>query len=80
MRKDLLGFRFRLQVPLGPYFHDFYVPSAKLSIEIDGDQHALTRTKDREWDEFLARFGIETLHIPSPDFFSEDKEYSLFGS
>ena len=74
VRKDLLGFRFRRQVPVGPYFLDFYVPAAKLCIEIDGEQHALTRTKDRERDEYLARFGIETLRVPSLDFFCDEKD------
>lgn len=74
VRKDLLGFRFRRQVPIGPYFLDFYVPAAKLCVEIDGEQHALTREKDKARDEYLASFGIETLLIPSLDFFCEDQD------
>jgi very-short-patch-repair endonuclease len=33
------GFAFRRQHPVGPYIMDFYCPSAKLAIELDGDQH-----------------------------------------
>ena len=38
--KQLGGFRFRRQHPVGPYFLDFYCPDIKLCIELDGDQHA----------------------------------------
>ena len=39
-RKRLSGFRFRRQQPIGPYIADFFCPSAKLVIEIDGGGHA----------------------------------------
>jgi very-short-patch-repair endonuclease len=39
-RKQLEGFRFRRQHPLGPYVVDFFCPAAKLAIEVDGGQHA----------------------------------------
>jgi very-short-patch-repair endonuclease len=47
-RKQLGGFRFRRQQPLGPYVVDLFCPQAKLIIEVDGGQHAEesdTRTK-----------------------------------
>ena len=40
VRKDVLGFRIRRQVAIGPYILDFYIPKAKLCVEIDGEQHA----------------------------------------
>ena len=46
VRKDVLGFRIRRQVAIGPYILDFYIPKAKLCVEIDGEQHALTLRKD----------------------------------
>ncbi len=39
-RRQLDGFRFRRQHPLGPYVVDFFCPAAKLIIEVDGGQHA----------------------------------------
>jgi len=39
-RKQLEGFRFRRQHPLGPYVVDFCCAEAKLIVEVDGGQHA----------------------------------------
>jgi len=39
-RKQLEGFRFRRQHPMGPYVVDFFCPEAKLIVEVDGGQHA----------------------------------------
>ncbi len=39
-RKQLEGFRFRRQHPLGPYVVDFFCPEAKLIVEVDRGQHA----------------------------------------
>ena len=39
-RKQLEGFRFRRQHPLGPYVVDFFCAEAKLIVEVDGGQHA----------------------------------------
>ena len=38
--KQLAGFRFRRQHPLGPYVVDFFCAEAKLIVEVDGGQHA----------------------------------------
>lgn len=38
--KNLEGFRFRRQHPIGPYIADFFCPKKKLIIEVDGGQHA----------------------------------------
>ena len=38
--KQLDGFRFRRQVPMGGFVVDFFCPAAKLIVELDGGQHA----------------------------------------
>src|SRR5712692_5383615 len=38
--KQLAGFRFRRQHPLGPFVVDFFCAEAKLIVEVDGGQHA----------------------------------------
>lgn len=38
--RRLQGWKFRRQVPLGPYVVDFYCSEAKLVVEADGGQHA----------------------------------------
>ena len=35
-RKQLDGFRFRRQQPIGPFIVDFFCPAAKLVVEVDG--------------------------------------------
>ena len=37
--KQLGGFKFRRQQPIGPYVVDFFCPMAKLIVELDGSQH-----------------------------------------
>lgn len=37
------------------FFLDFYIPSRKLAIEIDGGYHVLIRHKDATRDEFLLK-------------------------
>jgi very-short-patch-repair endonuclease len=37
--RQLGGFRFRQQHPIDEYILDFYCPSARLGVELDGDYH-----------------------------------------
>jgi very-short-patch-repair endonuclease len=37
--KQLSGFRFRKQHPIDEYILDFYCPSARLAVELDGEYH-----------------------------------------
>src|SRR5579862_8093971 len=48
-RKQLAGFRFRRQHPLGNYVVDFFCAEAKLIIEIDGGQHAEESPTRERW-------------------------------
>ena len=65
----------RLPVPvkrqknIGNYILDFYIPSAKLAIEIDGRQHKLAenREDDRIRDEFLNSLGITVVRYTNDD-------------
>lgn len=61
-RKQLLGYKFRRQHPIGPYIVDFVCLPQSLVIEIDGGQHA-----DSEYDRFrkqgLARRGFRILRF-----------------
>jgi very-short-patch-repair endonuclease len=51
------------------YILDFYIPSAKLAIEIDGRQHKLAenRKDDRIRDEFLNSLGIAVVRYTNDD-------------
>jgi very-short-patch-repair endonuclease len=50
-RKQLEGFRFRRQHPLGPYVVDFFCAAAKLIVEVDGGQHAEDEEARTNWLE-----------------------------
>lgn len=66
-KKQLGGFQFRRQVPVGPYILDFYCAAASLCVEVDGEQHEPHRDLIR--DEYLSKVGVYTLRIPSLDLF-----------
>jgi very-short-patch-repair endonuclease len=53
--KNLDGRKFRRQYSIGSYIVDFYCPSEKLIIELDGDPHGeyFKIQKDENWDKYL---------------------------
>ena len=69
VRKGGIGFKCKRQVPVGPYFLDFYFPEASLCVETDGEQHKSRLELDRKRDEFLISCGIKTIRIPTLDLF-----------
>jgi very-short-patch-repair endonuclease len=60
--RQLGGYKFRRQVPIGPYFADFACLSARLVVEIDGDTH--TEEADERKDKCLEERGYRVLRIP----------------
>ena len=65
LKKNLLGFTFHRQYPVGKYVLDLFCAEAKLCIEMDSDLHDGERDKVR--DEFLKTQGILTIRIPNVD-------------
>ena len=59
------GFKFRRQHPLGNYILDFYCPTARLSVELDGFHHGIPdqQKRDAERNRFLEVKGIEELRF-----------------
>ena len=57
------GFKFRRQHQVGDYYLDFYCPTARLSVELDGFQHGLPEQMhhDAVRKNFLDSQGIEEL-------------------
>ena len=62
-RRQLNGFKFRRQHPIGPFFADFFCPEAKLVVEIDGSQHADELALDKNRTEFLRDAGYRVLRF-----------------
>ena len=65
----LLPITVKRQKIIDNYILDFYIPSAKLAIEIDGRQHKLAenREDDRIRDEFLNSLGITVVRYTNDD-------------
>jgi very-short-patch-repair endonuclease len=59
------GYKFRRQVPLGPYFADFFCPLARLVVEIDGEGHEQER--DDRKTVWLERQGYRVLRFLASD-------------
>ncbi|HEY1425207.1 MAG TPA: DUF559 domain-containing protein [Caulobacteraceae bacterium] len=78
-QQRLNGLRFRRQHPIGPFILDFYCPSARLAIEIDGAPHAEDHGQayDARRDSYLERVGLTVLRIPA-EFVRDNLEAVLF--
>jgi very-short-patch-repair endonuclease len=64
-RKQLLGVQFYRQKPLGNYIVDFYAPSVRLVIEVDGAQHleVVQVRHDQRRTAYLERQGLRVLRF-----------------
>ena len=70
LRRDQLeGFHFRRQHPVGPYVVDFYCPSIRLALEVDGGQHNYDKrqNRDRRRTRWLESRGITVLRFWNND-------------
>jgi len=66
LRRGHLGFRFRRQFSIPPYFVDFACIEARLVIEADGGQHAAPAEHDRR-DTHLTSRGWTVLRFWNND-------------
>jgi len=57
------GYRFRRQVPLGPFIADFVCREAKLIVEIDGGQHGPMSEQEAYRTRFLESQGCRLLRF-----------------
>ena len=66
------GLKFRRQHPAGPYSLDFYCATARLAVEVDGAFHDRgdAPARDAKRDDWLTRFGIETMRIPARELYA----------
>lgn len=62
IRKRALGVRVRRQIIIRGYIVDFYIPSCRLAIEVDGEVHDSRKALDAERDtNILKDVGIRVL-------------------
>ncbi len=63
LRCGQLGVQFRRQVVLQGFIVDFFAPSSRLVVEVDGAQHVRHRGSDRRRDRQLAAAGLRVLRL-----------------
>lgn len=61
------GVSFRRQHAIGPYIVDFYAPSEKLVIELDGSQHLDQGVYDAQRSAYLQAKGCRVLRFWNND-------------
>ncbi len=61
--KKIGNVRFHRQYSIGPYILDFFCPTFRLAIELDGSQHKDEKEYDKERDLFLKDKGITTIRF-----------------
>lgn len=68
-RKQVNGYKFRRQIPLGKFIVDFVCLEAKLVIELDGGQHAEQGVYDALRDTWSKEQGFRVLRFWNDEVF-----------
>jgi very-short-patch-repair endonuclease len=63
--KQFFGMKFFRQYSIGPYILDFYCPTVKLAVELDGGQHNQSdkRERDAARSEYLKAQRIDVMRF-----------------
>jgi very-short-patch-repair endonuclease len=69
--RQLGGFKFRRQRPVGPYVCDFVCLERSIVIELDGSQHVTQSDYDDERDAFLRIKGFRVLRFWNQDVLAQ---------
>jgi very-short-patch-repair endonuclease len=72
-RRQLSGYKFRRQHPIGPYIADFYCSSEGLVVEVDGEIHDTTarREHDELRDRAMVDFGLKLVRVTNREVFED---------
>ena len=62
-KKQVAGLKFRRQHPVGRFVLDFYCPSHKLVVEVDGEVHDQQQERDAERTRVLQAYGYRVLRF-----------------
>jgi len=66
-RRQLRGYSFLRQRPIGNYIVDFFCKDLKLIIEIDGKIHLFQKSKDKKREEELLRLGYSIIRFQNEE-------------
>lgn len=69
--RKLEGLKFRCQHPIGRFIVDFYCPSLKLVIEIDGGIHIQQQDYDQARTDQLQDFGYSVLRFTNDEIIND---------
>jgi very-short-patch-repair endonuclease len=67
--RQLDGIKFRRQQPVGKFIVDFVCFEKRIVIELDGGQHAITKSRDNDRDRWLADKGFIIMRFWNNDLF-----------
>jgi len=67
LREKLPQFKWRRQMPVGPYFADIACFAERLIVELDGGQHAEAIEYDQARTDFLKRRGYRVIRFWNND-------------
>jgi very-short-patch-repair endonuclease len=67
VRNNQLGYKIKRQYSAGPFILDFYCPSKRLAIEIDGGVHNNTYEYDKERTQFLNHCNIRVIRFTNDE-------------
>jgi very-short-patch-repair endonuclease len=62
-KRAVEGRRFRRQQPIGPFVVDFFCPSERLIVEVDGPIHESLREVDAERQWLLEALGFRFVRV-----------------
>ncbi|MFM7439767.1 MAG: endonuclease domain-containing protein [Snowella sp.] len=65
--RQLKGLKFRCQHPIGRFIVDFYCPSLKLVIEVDGGIHTQQQDYDQARTDQLENFSYHVLRFTNDE-------------
>lgn len=73
------GFKFRRQHPFPPYVLDFYCPTSRLVIEVDGSAHNMGDRPERDTrrDTWLREQGLRVIRFDAADVMSDTNSVIL---
>lgn len=69
--RQIEGFKFRRQEPVGSYIADFVCFEKQIIIEVDGGQHGLKGSNDSKRDDWLRSQGFKVLRFWNNDALSD---------
>ncbi len=70
-REQVDGRKFRRQMAIGPFVVDFYCPSERLAVEVDGPIHDTQQEADRERQSLIESLGIRFVRFTNEQVFRD---------